>query len=419
VVGPQKRRKWPVPILAIALMAVAVGAVVWAGRPGTSARATQEPRAHFPVASVDWAVPSPTPTPTRTPSPTPSRTPTPTMTPTPTATLTPVGKVPVPESGAYIGAFVDLYEDVDSNFTSLEEQVMNWEEKTGKHLVVGLVYMDFRFGFLSARIQRLVDLGVVPLVTWDPKFVEGLKLQNIIDGEWDDYIRTWAQEAKNIRSPMFVRFGHEMNGDWYAHGGPLNGGGETGGYGDPNKADGPERYVDAWRHVHTIFEESGAGNISWVFSPNADTVPYESWNYLINYYPGDEYVDWVGVDGYNWGNTAPEWGSSWHTFEDVFNNPWYDHFLPTLLSQIPDKPFMIAEFASTEFGGPTGQVGVDKANWITDAYLRIRTQYPRIRAAIWFDLDKETCWHISSSEGSEQAFRDAVSHPYYLDRLAD
>jgi hypothetical protein len=110
-------------------------------------------------------------------TPTPSATPTLTLastpTETPTCTSLPVGKVPVPTVGAYIGAFIDLYEAGDSDFTPLEAQVGDFRNKTGRNLFVGLGFMDFSFGFPTSRLQRLVDLGVVPLLTWTPSRVEG------------------------------------------------------------------------------------------------------------------------------------------------------------------------------------------------------------------------------------------------------
>jgi len=329
---------------------------------------------------------------------------------TPAPTPTAVAPIPAPQRGAYVGAFVDLYEASDSGYVSLERQAANYRDDSGKDLAIGLVYMDFGIPFQVSRIRRLAALEVVPMVTWDPVGVEHLDLQSILSGEWDGYIVRWAHDAASIDSPMFVSFGHEMNGDWYAHSGSLNGGGETTGYGDPHKPDGPERYVDTWRRVHGILKREGVTNVSWVFSPNCESLPNEAWNRPISYYPGAAYVDWVGIDGYNWGTTQPAWGSQWLAFDEVFDSEWRGRSLSTMMDQIPDKPFMIAEFASAEQGG-------DKAGWIADAYSRIQHDYPRIGAVLWFNQDRETDWRINSSESSRQAYENAVSDPYWIDHV--
>jgi len=331
-----------------------------------------------------------------------------TVQPAPTATPTPSPVIPAPERGAYVGVAVDLYESSDSGDMTIEEQVGWYRGSIGRDLAIGLVYADFGMPFQSSRIRRLAALNVVPMVTWDPVGVEGLDLQSILSGEWDEYIARWARDAALVGSPMFLSFGHEMNGDWYAHAGALNGGGETTGFGDPSEPDGPERYVAAWRYVHDILQREGATNVSWVFCPNCDSLPKATWNEPINYYPGADYVDWVGLDGYNWGTTQTAWASQWQNFEQVFDHSWGGRTLSTLLAQIPDKPFMIAEFASAEQGG-------DKAAWISDAYGRIQTDYGRIGAVIWFNLDKETDWRINSSESSLQAYVDAIAGSYWVD----
>jgi len=226
-------------------------------------------------------------------------------------------------------------------------------------------------------------------------------LDGVINGDFDDYVEKWALAAKEMRSPILLRPWHEMNGNWFPYSGVFNGGGETTGYGDPTVPDGPERFVDAWRHIHEVFQRQGACNVYWVFSPNADSLPHEPWNSPVNYYPGDLYVDWIGSDGYNWGNT--QWWSHWMSFEEIFDDDL------RLLSESIDKPFMIAEFACTEEGG-------DKAAWIADAYSKMK-DYPYIKAAIWFHVDKETNWRFDSSEASRQAFVSAISDRYYVDRV--
>src|SRR5919201_465436 len=110
---------------------------------------------------------------------------------------------------------------------------------------------------------------------------------------------------------------------------------------------GPSKFIAAWQRIRRIFDAAGAQNAVWVWCPNATNNPDVSWNSWRNYYPGDKFVDWVGLDGYNWGTTQ-SW-SRWQSFADIVRPIYRDYGRK--------KPIMIAETASAETGG-------DKAAWI-------------------------------------------------------
>ena len=109
----------------------------------------------------------------------------------------------------------------------------------------------------------------------------------------------------------------------------------------------------------------------------------------LEYYPGDAYVDWTGIDGYNWGTSDPDF--AWQSFEDVFRD-MYDQ-LHTL-----GKPIIIGETASAPKGG-------SKAGWITAIPSTLRSDFPDVRAVVWFDVKKERDWRIRSSRASQKAFK--------------
>lgn len=225
--------------------------------------------------------------------------------------------------------------------------------------------------------------GAQPMITWEPwDYRSGpqqrrFALRRIIDGTHDAYIRRWATEIKAWGKPLLLRFAHEMNGDWYPWAEAANG-----------NAAGD--YVKAWRHVHRIFRALGARNARWVWSPN---VAYDGSAPLAALYPGDRYVDWVGLDGYNWGASRP--GKRWQSFETIFG--------PTLaeIAHITRKPLMLGEVASSEVAG-------DKAAWIADFFAALR-RHPQIRAFVWFEHDKETDWRIRSSEAARNAFAAGIA----------
>src|SRR6185436_17516550 len=111
----------------------------------------------------------------------------------------------------------------------------------------------------------------------------GFPLTEIVNGTHDTLIKSRAQAAKALGKLFFLRWGHEMNGNWYPWDGSHNG---------ANQA-ATATYVSAYRHIHDLFAAAGASNVRWVFSPNVDSVPGDPWNQWSNYYPGDGYVDWL------------------------------------------------------------------------------------------------------------------------------
>ena len=243
--------------------------------------------------------------------------------------------------------------------------------------------------FQPAWMNAVRAHGSIPLVTWDPwdptlgANQPTYSLQNIINGNFDSYIVKWAQASKAWGHPYFLRFAHEMNGNWNPWSEPVNG----------NKAG---QFVLAWRHVHAIFTAQGLTNVTWVWSPNID---FSSSMPLRELYPGDSYVDWVAMDGYNWGNIG-----AWHTW-DSFSTLFQQTYNEMLA--ITSKPMMIGEMASTEQDG-------NKAAWISDAYTsQIPHNFSRIRAVIWFDQDKETDWRIESSFTAQNAFATAIQSGMY------
>jgi hypothetical protein len=179
-------------------------------------------------------------------------------------------------------------------------------------------------------------------------------------------------------SEVLIRFGHEMNGNWYGWSG------------------NPTAYVEAWRHVVSVFRQVGASNVKWVWSPNVDNGSYP----FAAYFPGDSWVDYVGLDGYNWG-TAGIGVNKWQSLAQVFTSSYEQ------ITQLSSKPVMITEMSSSEAGG-------DKASWITTGFLHtIPEHFPRVTAVIWFDRNQEEDWRIASSSASLEAYRQVVSSSLY------
>jgi hypothetical protein len=308
-----------------------------------------------------------------------------------------VGQVPVPSAGCYHSAFTPY----DPSKGAYGHQ--DFIALAQKNIAIEMFYAGWPAGmspdFPASTCNDIVLNGSVPHITWEP-WVVGFPypLDGIIGGLYDTYIIGYAVQTKNWGKPLFLRPGHEMNGDWYPWGGKNNGGSTLNGYGDPAKADGPERFVAAFRHVRHLFDSVGVRNVSWVWCPNNGSSPNETWNRPENYYPGNDVVDWIGIDLYNWGSTQTwsYWTSYFNLLKDVYN-----------LFKTYGKPMMIAEYASAEDGG-------SKAQWISDAYLYTKAVFPQIKAITWFNINKETDWRINSTPAALQAYQTAISDPYYL-----
>lgn len=318
-----------------------------------------------------------------------------------------------------IGAFIA---DSAKNATfpwNGEQGILNYEAVIQREVAVIKLYSKIvdKFPYRDClTISEHGSVAAIPYIDIAPKTQDNGSLpilNDIIDGNFNSDIRNWAEQAKAYGKPLYVCFDGEMNGAWgtpmgseHVGSGYANGGGTLNGYGDPAKPDGPERYVDAWRHIHDIFEAVGADNVAWVWAVNNFDWPTDSWNEFENYYPGGKYVDWLGVDGYNW--NFPEVG--WLTFEDVFETALY-----RLQAISADKPIILAEFGCAQ-EGVSDPPSYDKSTWITDGFNLLKTTYPynHVGCFIWFDMDKERNWLIDSD--GVAAPRAALADPYFASR---
>lgn len=247
--------------------------------------------------------------------------------------------------------------------------------------------------FPSLRVQAINNLGSIPMITWEPwlddfdpekfpavagktnKNKEGLK--EIAEGRFDEYIDKWAVAASQFGAPFYLRFGHEMNDPYRYPWGPQN-----------NK---PEEYVAAWRHVYDRFKIKGATNVIWLWSPHPAYITYPQ------FYPGDEFVDWIGVTAINYGTVAT-W-SQWWSFDDIFGK-FYDSV------SLYKKPMIITEFGSLAVGG-------NRAKWFTNAMDSLPQKYPVVKALVFYHATKDNTSTYKSLDWSfedDSLTRTAIKH---------
>ncbi len=251
--------------------------------------------------------------------------------------------------------------------------------------------------------QVIYDLGSLPLITWEPwlndfdREAHGLApvvnpnkhgMAAVAHGDYDFYIDEWARQVKVFAHPVFIRLAHEMNDPYRYPWGPQN-----------NK---PDEFIAAWKHVVNRFRLLNVYNVLWVWSPQPSHLQYKA------YYPGDEYVDWIGVGALNYGEVA-SW-SHWWSFKEIFGN-YYDRL------DAFRKPLMITEMGSLVVGG-------SREKWFKDAFTDLPKKYPDLKALLFFDnssdnttLNKSLDWSIINDSLSLKAIRKAIKTTWKQDKM--
>ncbi len=279
------------------------------------------------------------------------------------------------------------------------ESIVNLEDSL--HTAFPLIHIFCAWGskpeekFPTTQVRNIIELGSIPVITWEPWLTDftvndipGLRkaelrdkngMKDVADGVYDTYIKQWAQSAKKVKRIMFLRFGHEMNDFFRYPWGPQN--------------NSPKDFIMAWRHVHDLFVKEGVNNVVWIWSPHP---AYE----FKTFYPGDAYVDYVGVGVLNYGTIAP-W-SKWWSFKEIFGN----HY--ELLASFK-KPILITEFGSLIVGG-------NRAAWYADALDSLPQKYPMVKAIIFFHFSKDNTttqqvlnWYIKDDREVTGAIIKAIN----------
>jgi hypothetical protein len=340
------------------------------------------------------------------------------------------GKLLPPSSGAYFGMMYPSEAAPDTGRISALAQ----ETKTSPRFITYTVPWGARLTFPNEGIQRLWRAGYVPMVRlWtfptldyapdalpQSSWPGPVPMSAIAAGKFDDQIRAFADAARASEIPLLLDIDNEMN-NAHPWGGRYDGGGMATGYGDPSWPDGPEHYRDGYRRIVTIFREEGATNVTFFFQP--DSVygygtgqywePFEQYKW---YYPGDDYVDWMGFSLYS----SPRWDTGANaTFEEKLQT-WHDPASPgpyVELTALGSRPIALNELGFNSMPSEDA-----KAQWVTDASAVIESgRYPRIAAVSWYGdaTYVDSPWNADplSSPTFEHAYSAAFSQPYYASPL--
>lgn len=217
---------------------------------------------------------------------------------------------------------------------------------------------------------RLVELT---LQTVEQKMGRGNMVYDVLDGKYDTFLKNYAEDVARSESPVLFRLGNEMNGDWCV-------------YSSHHTSKDTEVFNAFYRYIYQIFEDAGADNVIWVWNPNAKAFPDFKWNNELCYFPGDDYVDVIGMTSYNTGTYYT--GETWQEFGDMYDSLYQQYV------SLYEKPLMITEFSSSSVGG-------DKEEWVKRMFQRIR-QYEKIKVAVWWD-------------GCDWDAEGNIARPYFID----
>lgn len=325
-------------------------------------------------------------------------------------------KLAAPIDGIYHSCFPG---SKNGDWDITKDRIEAYDKLAGKKAVWILFsnYWDKGIEFPADKVRIIDDIGRIPYIRMMPVSDRRLanfkrvkdpvyNMQSIIEGKHDTGIKKWAIDAKKFGKPIVVNFGVEVNGPWFPWNGLYNGGKTKDSYGDKDWPDGPERFRDAYRHVIDIFTKESVKNVTWAFHLSWDNPTNEDWNKFKWYYPGDDYIDWIGVSFY--GASKP--GNKWKYFSEMIANCYEE-----LASLSKDKPLGIFEMGCSE-----AIEGIDKPKWIDDAFSTLESgKYDRIKCVCWWN-DKwslkdgtQINMRIDSSQKTLETYQSHIKKDFY------
>ena len=270
------------------------------------------------------------------------------------------GQVIPPKTGTWVGT----YEESSGSQIVKQNRLFDLEELLGRTVDVDHNYTGWKEPFPGWREKWDIAHGRIPFVSWAKT-----STSSVNSGRYDGMIRQRAEEVKAFGYPILLEWFWEMDGSRNKH-----------------IAGSPASFISAWKRIHRIFDKAGVTNVSWVWCPNA-------WGFANGeapkFYPGDEYVDWICANGYNW---APgRSGDEWRSFEWIFQ-PFYDWAVPH------GKPLMIGEFGVQE------RKPGEKAQWLRQAADTLKTEFTEIKAVVYFNVKKRHNWRLQT-DSARGAFK--------------
>jgi hypothetical protein len=239
------------------------------------------------------------------------------------------------------------------------------EQSLDYNFPVVLLYNSFSLPYKTDYMNKAKELGkVVEYTLYTTDIINGKEEDitlEILDGKYDDYLIHLAQSFNEYDFPVLFRLNNEMNGEWVW-------------YSSHNVGKDTDLFIASWRYIYDLFKEQGVDNLIFVWNPNEKSFPDFSYNDYLCYYPGNEYVDVVGLTAYNTGNYYN--GETWRSFSEAYDHFYYDY------AKRFKHPMMITEFSCASAGG-------NKTLWHKDMF-NIINKYERIKIAVlWNGQDHD------------------------------
>ena len=169
--------------------------------------------------------------------------------------------------------------------------------------------------------RSIIAAGAIPMLELEPF---SIPLAKIASGGEDHWLTKYAQAVASLHSPVVMSFAPEANGTWYSWG---------------YRHQSASEFVSAWRHVVTVFREAGVPDVKWAWIMNVQFAGSENLRAL---WPGEGFVDILGVDGYF---IAPT------TFQDFFGSTI------VAMRSISSDPLLITETAAAPSVGKAESLG--------------------------------------------------------------
>lgn len=264
---------------------------------------------------------------------------------------------------------------IDNQMPKSYAQAQAFSKATGAKINIVAYYSGWTESLQSTFLETAWKHGAVTMVDMDP-YSRQSAMQEIADGKYDWYLYQFAHAIVTFGHPVIINFAHEMNGSWFHYG---------------YKYVKPATFIAAFRHIHTIFEMAGASNVTWLWTVNVpsgtQTGP------IAQFYPGDAYVDWIGIDGYDWQGDR--------TFDQTFGSTIEQ------VKAITKKPILISETSVVH--GPNSAMQV--ASWLQG----IKANH--LLGFVWYNVDKSGYkntgdthdWELQDNPAELAAFRSALS----------
>ncbi len=300
----------------------------------------------------------------------------------------------------YVGVFAPIENDGISDLP----QVAKFAQAINQDIDIISFYLawdkDLDTSFPEERFLKVYQQQAIPMITWEPwtntfnedNNFKGHVFDSISSGYFDLFIAKFANRVKNLNRPVFLRFAHEFDNPFYPW------------YDDRKSAE--DSFKKAYIHTWSIFKEQGADNVVWIYNP------WKPEN-VINFFPGDHYVDWISVNLLNY--ATHEQKGTYQQFEALYE-PFHNK-----IKELGDFPVMLSEY------GTYYDPGYQKP-WLEKAMQVINTNYKEIRAIIYFNSnvdnnmpdgskgDSYLNWTIADVENIHLPFKDESIPSYLLNK---